>query len=161
MKIPFLLALVGLAISFAVPSFAQQTDKPDPQLRQRLIEVIRKHDDAINHNDADAVAALYTEDAISLEQTGPVFGREAIRKRWADRFQKVQFSDFTDTVDEDSPHIIGKDSKEVWATGGWSGTIKGENFGPTQIKGFFSVLREGDDWKIRLLTTNVTPEQAK
>jgi ketosteroid isomerase-like protein len=118
-------------------------------------------DNCRSGNDADAVAALYTEDAISLEQTGPVFGREAIRKRWADRFQKVHFSDLTDTVDEDSPHIIGTDCKEVWATGGWSATIKGENFGPTQIKGFFSVIREGDDWKIRMLTTNVTPEPAK
>jgi hypothetical protein len=35
MKIP-LLALVGLAISIAVPAFAQQTNTPDPQLRQRL-----------------------------------------------------------------------------------------------------------------------------
>jgi hypothetical protein len=61
MKNRSLLALVGLVISFALPAFAQQTDKPDPQLRQRLVEVIRKHDDAINRNDADAVAALYTE----------------------------------------------------------------------------------------------------
>ncbi len=33
MKIRFLLALVGLAISFSVPGLAQQTNTPDPQLR--------------------------------------------------------------------------------------------------------------------------------
>jgi hypothetical protein len=38
--------------------------------------------------------------------------------------------------------------------------IKGEDFGPTVLKGYFSVLREGDDRKIRMLTTNVTPAPA-
>jgi hypothetical protein len=73
-----------------------------------------------------------------------VFGREAIKKRWADRLQKVHFSDLVDTVDEDSPHIIGTDGKEVWATGGWSATIKGENFVLTPNQGilFQSSVRE-------------------
>src|SRR5690242_1637513 len=36
MKIRLLLALAGFAISFAVPTFAQQTNTPDPQIaRQR------------------------------------------------------------------------------------------------------------------------------
>jgi len=43
-----LVALAGLAISFALPTFAQQTNTPDPQLRQRLVEVIKKHGDAMN-----------------------------------------------------------------------------------------------------------------
>ena len=155
-----LVALVGLAIGLALPTFAQQTNTPDPQLRQRLFDLIKKHGDAINKNDAAAVAALFTEDAVIVEQEGPTFGRKAIEKLWADRFQKVHFSDLADTLDEDSPHIIGTDGKELWATGGWSATIKGENFGPIQIKGFWSVIREGDDWKIRMLTSNVTPPPA-
>jgi hypothetical protein len=36
MKIRSLLALVGLAISFPLPTLAQQTNTPDPQLRQAL-----------------------------------------------------------------------------------------------------------------------------
>jgi len=157
-----LLALLGLAISFAVPTIAQQTNPPDPQLRERLITRIKAHTDALDKNDAAAVAANFTKDAVNVEQDGPTFGREAIEKLWADRFQKVHFSDLVDTLDEDSPHIIGADGKELWATGGWSATIKGENFGPTQIKGFWSVIRirEGDDWKIRMLTSNVTPPPA-
>jgi uncharacterized protein (TIGR02246 family) len=160
MKIRLLVGLVVLAISFALPAFAQQTNTPDPRLRQRLIAIIQKHNDAINNNDAAVVAALYTEDAVLVEQAGPTFGREAIEKHWADRFQKVHFSDLVSTLDEDSPHIIGTDGKEVWATGGWSATIKGENFGPTPIKGFWSVIRKDDDWKIWMLTTNVTPAPA-
>ena len=155
MKIRLLIALVGLAISFALPTFAQQTNTPDPQLHQRLVDVIKKHGDAMNNNDATAAAACFTEDAVYVTDRGPVNGREAIEKWYADLFQKVHFSDHIITIDQDSPHIIGTDGKEMWATGGWSTTIKGENFGPTQIKGYWSVIREGDDWKIRMLTSNI------
>ena len=64
MKIRLLLALVGLAISFALPTFAQQKNTPDPQLRQRLVALVKKYDDAFNKNDAAAVAANFTEDAV-------------------------------------------------------------------------------------------------
>jgi uncharacterized protein (TIGR02246 family) len=160
MKIRLSIALAGLAISFAVPTFAQQTNTPDPQLRQRLVEVIKKHGDAMNNNDAAAAAACFTEDAVYVTDRGPVNGREAIEKWYADLFQKVHFSDHIITIDQDAPHIIGTDGKEMWATGGWSTIIKGENFGPTQIKGYWSVIREGDDWKIRMLTSNITPAPA-
>ena len=79
---------------------------------------------------------------------------------WADRFQKVQFSNNIATPDEHSPHISA-DGKLMWATGSWSATIKGKDWGPKDIKGYWSVIREGDDWKIRMLTSNVTPEPAK
>ena len=61
MKIRLLVALVGFAISFALPTFAQQTNMPDPQLRQKLADVIAKHADAINKN---AAAACFTQDAV-------------------------------------------------------------------------------------------------
>jgi len=114
----------------------------------------------MNNNDAAAAAACFTEDAVYVTDRGPVNGQEAIEKWYADLFQKVHFSDHIITIDQDSPHIIGTDGKEMWATGGWSTTIKGENFGPTQIKGYWSVIREGDDWKIRMLTSNITPTPA-
>jgi len=160
MKMRLALALAGLAIGLALPSFAQQTNTPDPQLRQRLVALIQQYADAIHNNDAAALAALYTEDAVLVEQEGPTYGREAIEKHWADRLQKVRYSNLLITVDQDSPHIIGTAGNEMWATGGWSATIQGQNFVPTQIKGYWSVIREGDDWKIRMLTTNVTPAPA-
>ena len=40
MKIRLLLILVGLAISFALPTFAQQTNAPDPQLREALATLL-------------------------------------------------------------------------------------------------------------------------
>jgi ketosteroid isomerase-like protein len=86
MKIRSLLALAGLAIGFAVPTFAQQTSKPDPQLREALLALAKKVDDAWNNNDAAAVAALYTKDAVEVTNEGPIYGREAIEKRYATHF---------------------------------------------------------------------------
>jgi len=42
MKIRLVVALVGLAMSFALPTFAQQTNTPDPQLREKLVAAIKK-----------------------------------------------------------------------------------------------------------------------
>jgi ketosteroid isomerase-like protein len=161
MKNRSLLALVGLAISFALPAFAQQANTPDPQLREKLIAAIKKHTDALDKNDAAAVAANFTEDGVSVEQDGPTFGRDSIQKLWTERFQNVQLSNNHVTVDEDSPHLIGTDGKQMWATGAWTATIQGQGWGPKDIKGYWTVIREGDDWKIRNLTSNVTPEPSK
>ena len=35
----------------------------------------------------------------------------------------------------------------MWETGAWSATIQGQNFGPVGAKGYWSVIREGDDWE--------------
>jgi uncharacterized protein (TIGR02246 family) len=161
MKTRLLLAVAGLAICFALPTFAQQTNTPDPQVRQRLLAVIEKHADAMNKNDAAVAAALFTEDAVYLTDRGPIKGREAIEKMYADLFQKLHFSDHVITVDQDSPRIIGTDGKEMWATGGWSSTIQVQNSDPVQIKGYWSVIRGGDDLKIRMLSPYVTPADAK
>jgi hypothetical protein len=60
MRIHSVAALVGLAISLAVPTVAQQTKTPDPQLRQRLLALIKKFDDAYNDNDSVTLAALFS-----------------------------------------------------------------------------------------------------
>jgi ketosteroid isomerase-like protein len=161
MKIRLLLALVGWAISLALPTFAQQTNPPDPQLRQRLEAVIKKHTDALDNNDAAAVAANFTEDGIFVTPNGTFFGREAIEKHYADDFkQGFHSSNNIATPDEDSPHIIGTAGNEMWATGKWSATIQGKGWGPVPATGYWSVIREGDDLKIRMLCFNVTPPPA-
>jgi uncharacterized protein (TIGR02246 family) len=160
MKIRLLIALAGLAISFALPTFAQQTSTPDPQLRQRLVARIKTHTDALDKNDAAAVAANFTEDGVLVTPDGTFFGRESIEKYYVDVFKQVNLSNNLAPVDEDSPHIIGTAGNEIWATGKWSVTVKGQNFGPVEAKGYWSVIREGDDWKIRMLTFNATPAPA-
>jgi hypothetical protein len=75
-------------------------------------------------------------------------------------FKQVQLSDNLAPVDDDSPYAIGSAGKEMWATGKWSASVKGQNFGPVAAYGYWSVIREGDDWKIRMLTFNNTPAPA-
>jgi hypothetical protein len=49
-----------LAISFALPIFAQQKDAVDPQITEKPNAIIKAYDEAVNNNDAAAIAALYT-----------------------------------------------------------------------------------------------------
>src|SRR3981081_3658273 len=70
MKIRLLFALVGLAISFALPTFAQQKETVDPQTTQKMLAIGKAYDEGENANDADAIAALFTEDAVFVTDRG-------------------------------------------------------------------------------------------
>jgi ketosteroid isomerase-like protein len=160
MKFRLGVALVGLAISFALPTFAQQTKTPHPQLREQLLALDKKFDDAFANGDAATIAALYTEDAVIVrDDGGPIYGREAIEKYWADVFKTVHYSKHMSKAEQYSPHIIGTWGNEVWSTGEWSETLQAENGGPTQIKGRWLDIdvRESDALKFWVQTWNITP----
>jgi hypothetical protein len=84
MKIRLLLALAGLAISFALPTFAQQKDAAEPPIVQQrdllgiakaigqFGDLNRKLDEAYDKNRAAAVAALFTQDGLFAEPDGNV-----------------------------------------------------------------------------------------
>jgi len=73
MEMRLIVTLVGLAISSALPIFAQQTAATlSEQDRQQLVALHKKWDEAENHNDAAALAALFTEDAAFVTDKGPV-----------------------------------------------------------------------------------------
>jgi uncharacterized protein (TIGR02246 family) len=154
-KIPLLLALlvVGLAISFAVV---------DPQTTQKLNANIKAFDDAINNNDAAAIAAIFTEDAVFVTDRGPVYGRKAIEKWYADLFPEWHPKNHIGKTDQYSAHAIGTAGNEIWSNGEWSETGQGKTGEAIPIKGYWSAIdiREGDAWKIRLMTFNVTPAPA-
>ena len=157
-----LLTLVGLAIGFALPTFAQQTNTPDPQLRQQIVALLEKFSEAWNNNDAAALAALYTKDAVFCggEGSGPHYGREAIEKHFAEGFKLFHFSNHIATADQYSPHAIGTAGNEVWALGEWSMTIQSKNGGsPMQIKGHWGdiFVRDGNGWKARMVVANNAP----
>jgi quercetin dioxygenase-like cupin family protein len=48
---------------------------------------------------------------------------------------------------------------EIWVAGEWSVTVQGQKGSPVRHTGYFSAfdVREGDSWKIRMTTFNVTP----
>jgi hypothetical protein len=69
MKNPSLLALAGLAFSFAVPAFAQQQDTVDPKIAEQVRALATKYDEAFNQNDAAAIAALIPRTQFGLRHT--------------------------------------------------------------------------------------------
>ena len=154
-----LLTLVGLAISFALPTFAQQKETADSQIDE---QVTKKIDEAFNNGDAAALATLFTQDAVWVTPQGPVVGREAIQQRFAGMFQQGHYSNHLNKDDQGSPHMIGTAGNEVWRAGEWSSTLQGKSGGPIQLKGYWGAInvREGETWKIRMLTFNVTPAPA-
>jgi hypothetical protein len=97
MKIRLLVALVGLAISFALPTFAQQKDAAySPKVQQRdllgiakaigeFADLHRKLDEAYDKNDAAAVAALFTDDGLFVAPDGMFSGRREMETRHAER----------------------------------------------------------------------------
>jgi hypothetical protein len=80
MKIRLVVALIGLATSFALPIFAQEEEyvKPfpftpipaDPQLVQQIEAINQKFDEAFNKHDAAAVGELYTANAVQTTPQG-------------------------------------------------------------------------------------------
>jgi len=87
MKRRLVVSLVGLAISFALPTYAQEKDVADPQTTQKILALGKAFDEAHSDNDAAAVATLYTRDAVLVTIEGPIIGRQAIQKYYTDLYQ--------------------------------------------------------------------------
>jgi ketosteroid isomerase-like protein len=157
-----LLCLSAFAISFVLPTFAQQNGTVDPRISQQrdllgipdalavFGELSDRLDDAYNNKDAGAAAALFTEDAVLVTLDGIVFGRQAIAKRYAETFQRWSFTDFLSRRDRLQLNAI---DNAVWSVGEWFGNLQGQS-GPVFAWGYWSTIyvREGDAWKIRMLS---------
>ena len=61
MKTRLLLAVAGFAIGFVLPVLAQEQNMVDPEVRQQIEAVLRKHEEAYNEYDAAAFAAGFTQ----------------------------------------------------------------------------------------------------
>jgi len=158
MKARLLGALVGLAISFALPTFAQEKETVDPQTIQQLEAKMKKYDEAVNNHDAAAVAALFTEDAVFVTDGGLLHGRQAVEKQYAEWFKGSPQSDHIGKRDPDSTRFVGTHDY-VMLGGEWSETDQAPGEKPFQLKGYWSAVdtRVGDAWKIVILTYNKIP----
>jgi uncharacterized protein (TIGR02246 family) len=136
----------------------QEKETVDPQIVEQLNAIAKKYDAAVNNHDAVAVAALYTEDAVFVTDTGPLYGRKAIEKHYAGVFKAWHPKNHTSKKDPTSPRIVGT-ADNIASNGEWSETGQVETGDPIHIKGYWSAIDtlEGDDWKIRMLTYNITP----
>jgi uncharacterized protein (TIGR02246 family) len=136
---------------------------PDPQLCQEMLDTNHKpYQDAYNQNDAAALAAFYTEDAVFVTDREPVYGREAIERWYADLLTEYHASNFIGRPDQYSPHIIGTGGTELWSNGDWSVILKPKTGDSTQLNGKWSCIyvREGNAWKAQMHIYNLTPEPA-
>jgi len=122
-----------------------QKDAADPQKVQELHALVTKFDDAKNNNDSAAVAALFTEEAILVTDSGPIYGREAIQKWYEGAFQQFYFSNHLGKSDPKSIRVIGTDGNEIWSNGEWSVTLQGQSGSPIHLNGYWSVVQVRED----------------
>jgi ketosteroid isomerase-like protein len=153
-----LLIFVVSATSFN--GFAQQINPTtDPQITQKIRALSRAFDTAVNNNDAIALAALFTEDAVLVSDRGPIHGRSAIENWYSGVFAVWHPRDHIGTPDGNDPHVSGVSGDEAWETGEWFEIEQGKPGRPIQSRGYWSTVyvRQGVDWKIAMLIYNVTP----
>ena len=152
MKIRFLFIVLGFAMRFALPIFAQEKEEvktfpftPIPagsQLVQQIEAINQQFDEAFNKHDAAAVAALYTATAVQTTPGGSFSGREAIQGYITDLFQR---HNPTDRVTKMSyVYAFGGD---LCALGGWTVTIDNAQ----KFRGYLVIVYTfvGGTWKIR------------
>ena len=126
-------------------------DTMKSRLREQYVAFLKKFDRAMVKGDAAAAAALFTEDACFVDPTaGLIHGRKAIKKFFADGFQKIHFISHVSTPDQHSPHIIGKAGDKIWTSGAWNATLQAQDGTPVQMKGYWLDVdvRKGNSFKI-------------
>ena len=138
MKIRLLLALVGLATSFALPTFAQGKNALAPEVRQQIEAVFMQFQEAYNKHDAAAMGELHAQNAVEVRSwQGIASGRDAIQKRFAFDFASNLGKMVNELV---QVYAIGKDICAIFDT----------RVGLDEGHGVTIYVREGDDWKIRM-----------
>jgi uncharacterized protein (TIGR02246 family) len=153
MKMRLVVALTGLVISFAVPTFAQQKDTGDTKIAQQIRALAIEYENAFNRHDAVAVAALFTEDGVRVNRSGESRGRPAIEKSFAKyECQRWNCTDLLKRIDR-----VLTVGNRVIAQGIWSLTYQedgGTSNKPDEGHVSWVLVREGDTWKIARETTS-------
>ena len=132
-----ILAAAGTAALLATPATAQDSAKA-------LADAFAA---AVMAEDADALAALYTEDADSFGPGGGVaHGRAEIAASWAPTFDA--FDDIIFTIDAKGDKALGKDAHAAW--GLWTITMTPASGGePLTMSGRFSdnSIKTKEGWR--------------
>jgi uncharacterized protein (TIGR02246 family) len=148
MKFRLLLALVGLIISVAASAHAQEKGRVDPQVREQIEALNVKYDEAFNQNEAEAVAALFTADAVETGPEEAASGQQEIEDRYKAFFESHPNNHVTKL---DQVYAIGN---RVCAIAEWSMMQKIHASQPMLVKEGYVVtinVREGNAWKIGML----------
>jgi uncharacterized protein (TIGR02246 family) len=175
-----------LAVGLATPAFAQQTGISDAQtslqLRQQSQQFAQQLQDAINRKDAQAAANLFSRDGFLSTRGGTATGRLQIEQVLQDQFR--QTPSLIARLNVERVQSIGTGGDAAWSEGTWTGTSaetlppgesleaqgprergavtsaqerEGIESGPSASGYWLSVInREGGEWKIRVLMSNLT-----
>ena len=145
-----LLTLAGLVSSYALPTFGQEKNTVDPEVRQQIEALLVKGDEAYNKHDADALAGGYTDDAVFVGGgggPGPHYGRQAIEQRIA-----------LDMASGPSELSQSHELLEVYELGIDVCAISKLTVGQWKGYAVFIFVREADGWKIRMEYANTMVE---
>jgi len=140
----FIMVTICMFLCVVAPALAQQ----DPSASdEKLYEDVQKQfAEAYNRQDADAMAALFTENGVRVTPNGIFQGRDAIRRE-IQQVLTMGLHDYTvrRTVSRSEGNL-------VFNVGEWQAKL-----GDRQFHGYYSALliREGDQAKILAQTVNV------
>ena len=139
------------AVTFGVA--AQQTSNQDAW--QAGASVLQAYNKAMQARDAAGLVALFSEDAILLTPDGPLVGHAAIEKRFEGLFKAIVSKEPSKL----EKVVMISDALRL-RTGSWSAVVQSPN-GSMPVKGYWSTtdVRDGNSWKIRMETDNVTMPQ--
>ena len=140
----FVLAIAAV-LACAAAAVAQQ---PEVQTRQQIEQMVATFTEHYNKQDAPGIASMFTKDAVRLSSTAAAVGPQAVEEIFKTQF-KAGYNHIDLTVDQVSP--LGDDA--AITIGEYHATGQGQS-GPLKVEGRWSEVevREGGEWKIRLLT---------
>ncbi len=144
MKMGKTLAIVfGLTIGTTVPVVAAETEVDVSNCTTPKI-----WQDAFNKGDAMAIAGLYTNDAVEVTPMGVRVGPAAVKERIEDSIKRG----ITHAVIPVTKCVV--DDNLRWSIGDWS-----YEFPQGHMSGFWTLIeaKQGNTWKIKNLTYNMTP----
>jgi uncharacterized protein (TIGR02246 family) len=151
MKKRLLVPLVGLAISFAFPIYAQDQTAVDPKTRQEIEAVGMQFGEAYNKHDAAAVAALYTQDAVRVQNPPGMGGAWHVGRKAMEKLFETEF-----TASWSSSPAVGK-LVQMYAFEDSIATISEWSIGQYNGHSVKIFVRDADTWKIRMEYDSIAP----
>jgi hypothetical protein len=141
-----LLIMAGLALGFAMPAFAEQTNTVDQQTRQQVEGIVAKLAETLSKADGQGNQALYATNAIEISAFGKSTGQQIGDLEDA---RKMGLA-FTAKVDDIEPIFGGQG---VVTTAPYTATFT-NNPATHQVQGNLMLVleRDGGGWKIRIAT---------
>ncbi len=146
----FLIVTTFVVAAFAGPASAQKKATAPAELVQQIESLVQRQTDLLMKRDADALAALFVNDAVYATSSGDTLsGREKIRNYYAATIPALG-DNFTRESTVDEVHELGA---AVWVLGHGK-TVVRTSEGVADLKDHWIAIYEriGGEWKVRALS---------